>query len=376
MTAPRFLFAALLIFPMALSAQSQQPPPGPTLDFSGVLFANYQYRTDPGPAQSANKFDLDRLYLTFRIPAGDRASVRITTDIFQQTTTGSDSYYRGWMIRAKYAYLQYNYLNGNDWKAYARLGLLQTVFIDHDEQFWPRWISTSPTDRAGYFSSADAGIASTVGLPGKMGEIYTTITNGPGYTSREVDRFKDYAARVTITPWAKNTGSLLKSIALSAWGYKGATASKFVEGGQGQIGTVGSALDRDRWGLHIGNLNPRLTFGAEYATRREQGEVGSNTVASPRNVIDSTGTLLSGYAVVRPFKTRTTKPHPLSLVARYDRVTVNTDSDSAYEVVIGGVIWDLTSRVSASVDYQENNPITGSPITPSRIWFAHFVARF
>ena len=375
MTAPRFLLAAFFILPMTVSAQSQQPPSGPTLDFSGILFANYQYRTDP-VSESANKFDLDRVYLTFRIPAGDRASVRITTDIFQQATEGSDAYYRGWTIRAKYAYLQYNYLNGKDWKAYARVGLLQTVFIDHDEQFWPRWISTSPTDRAGYFSSADAGIANTVSFPKKMGELYATVSNGPGYTSREVDRFKDYAARVTLTPWAKDSNSPLKAVAFSAWGYKGATASKFVDGGPAQVGRVGSALDRDRWGIHVGNLNPRLTLGAEYAARREQGELGSNTVASPRQITDSTGMLLSGYAVVRPFKTGAGRPHPLAVVARYDHVTVNADSDSAYEVVIGGLIWDLTSRLSASVDYQENNPSSGAPITPSRTWFAHFVARF
>jgi hypothetical protein len=375
MTALRLSLAAAFVFPVALSAQTQ-PPPAQTLDFSGILFANYQYRTDPGPSQSANRFDLERAYLTFRIPAGDRASVRVTTDVFQQTTPGNDSYYRGWTVRAKYAYLQYNYLNGSDWKASARIGLLPTVFIEHDEQFWPRWISPSPTERAGYFASADAGISNTVSIPGRMGEIYASVVNGPGYTSREVDRFKDYSARVTLTPWAKYSHSMLRGLAVSAWGYRGATASKFVDGGQGQAGPIGTALDRDRWGLHIGNLNPRITFGIQYASRREQGELGSNTAASPREVVDSTGTLVSGYALVRPFNPGPAKPHPLSLLARYDRVTVNTDSDARYDAIIGGLIWDLNSRVSASLDYQENNPVNGSPVAPSRIWFAHFVARF
>jgi len=376
MTALRVSLAAALLFPIALSAQTQPAPSGPTLDFSGIIFANYQYRTDPGPSQSANKFDLDRAYLTFRMQAGEKASVRITTDIFQQTTSGNDSYYRGWTVRAKYAYLQYNYLNDGDWKANARIGLLPTVFIEHDEQFWPRWISTSPTDRAGYFSSADAGISSTISFPKKMGELYATVANGPGYTSREVDRFKDYSARVTLSPWMNDSRSILRGVAASAWGYKGATASKFVEGGQQQVGAVGNALDRDRWGVHLGSLNPRLTLGLEYAWRREQAELGANTAASPREVVDSTGTLLSGYAIVRPFKSGASRPHPLSLVARYDHVKVNEDSGARYDVIIGGLIWDLNSRVSASLDYQENNPVSGSAIAPSRIWFAHFVARF
>jgi hypothetical protein len=382
----RIAFAAVLAFPLAAAAQATPPsspdtakksaPQVPPLDFSGTLFANYQYRGDAGPAQSSNRFDVERVYLTFRIPAGERTSVRVTTDLFQQTTPGNDSYYRGWTVRAKYAYLQYNYLNGPDWKANARVGLLHTVFIDYDEQYWPRWVALSPTDRAAYFSSADAGIATTLSFPDKLGELYATITNGPGYTSRETDRFKDYAARVTITPWAANTTSMLKAVALTGWIYRGATASKFVDGGTGQIGRVGSALDRNRWGVHVGRIDPRFTFGAEYASRQEEGELGSNTVASPRSVVDSTGALVSGYGVLRPFNGEAGKPHPLSLIARYDRVTTNTDKDSRYNVFIGGAAWDLSSKASMSLDYQANEPVSGSPIARSHTWFAHFVARF
>src|SRR6478672_2908281 len=184
-TTRRFCIAAALVLaPLSLHAQTtsqpakdsaQAKPPAatvPPLDFSGTLFANFQYRGDKGPAKGSNKFDVERVYLTFRMPAGEKTSIRVTTDLFQQTATGSDAFYRGWVLRAKYAYLQYNYLNGTDWNTLARIGLLHTVFIDHEEQFWPRWISTTPTERAGYFSSADAGLATTVTLPHKSGEFY------------------------------------------------------------------------------------------------------------------------------------------------------------------------------------------------------------
>ena len=201
----------MLAFPLAAAAQATPPsspdtakksaPQVPPLDFSGTLFANYQYRGDAGPAQSSNRFDVERVYLTFRIPAGERTSVRVTTDLYQQTTPGSDSYYRGWTVRAKYAYLQYNYLNGPDWKANARVGLLHTVFIDYDEQYWPRWVALSPTDRAAYFSSADAGIATTLSFPDKLGELYATITIvsqsrvRPGFTGRG-----EVAIELTLPP--------------------------------------------------------------------------------------------------------------------------------------------------------------------------------
>jgi len=338
------VLAPLLLFPAILSAQSypatpvrdstrdsaktKQPSPPPPLDFSGILFANFQYRGDKGPAKASNKFDVERVYLTFRMPVGKRTSVRVTADVFQQATTPNDTYYRGWVFRAKYAYLQYNYLDGSDWKALARFGLLHTVFIDHDEQFWPRWISATPTERAGYFSSADAGLATSVTLPGKIGELYATVTNGPGYTSRETDRFKDYAARLTLTPWADDPSSPLKAVAVSGWYYKGAVASKFVTAGPGEFGPIGSGLDRDRWGIHAATNDPRLTLGAEYARRDEEGESGLNTVAARRTVTDSTGNLVAGYAIVRPLAfTSGGTASPLSLVARFDRVTTSSSPE-------------------------------------------------
>lgn len=359
----------------AASARDSTAPRAPAIDFSGIVFANYQYRGESA-ARSANKFDVERAYLTFRMPAGERASVRITTDVYQQTSSGSDAYYRGWSLRAKYAYLQYNYLTGKSWRGSARLGLLHNVVIEHDETFWPRWISTSTADRAGFFSSADAGIANTVSVPGGKGEIYSTITNGPGYTSREVDRFKDFASRVTLRPWSADSASILRSVALSAWAYKGAIASRFVNGGIGQSGAIGDGLKRDRWGVHVGSATQRLVAVAQYASRTDEGEDGLNTSVSPRAVVDSTGTIISAYAIARPIAGTKSKPHPLSLLARIDRVTTNTDTDAAYDLIVGGVIWDLTTRLSASLDYQEVSLREGTPIVPTRTWFAHFVARF
>lgn len=364
--------------PRDTAAKPVAKPAGPAIppiDFSGIIFANYQYRGDDA-AQSANRFDVERAYLTFRMPAGDRTSVRITTDIYQQQSSGSDAYYRGWSVRMKYAYLQYNYLTPPGVSANARLGMLHTVFIEHDEKFWPRWLATSPTDRNGYLSSADMGLANTVTLPGNRGEIYSTITNGPGYISRETDRFKDFATRVTIAPWASNSGNPLRSLALTGWAYKGAVASRFVNGGTGQVGSVGESLKRDRWGVHAGFAAPWISGGAQYAERIEEGEDGLNTSASPRSVTDSTGSLASVYAIFRPFARVRTDSHPFAVVARLDRVTTNTDSNAAYDFIVAGLIWDFSKRASIALDYQEVSPVEGRPIAPARTWFAHFVARF
>src|SRR4051812_30674207 len=268
---------AALILPFAISAQQPTPAdttkpasppvapaPAPTttvsipVDFSGVLYANYQYRGERGPSKSQNKFDLERAYLTFRMPAGDRASIRVTLDVFQQGTTPNDAFYRGWVIRAKYAYLQYDLIKSASWNANIRGGLLHNVVIDHIESFWHRWISQSPVERAGFFASSDAGVATLWTLPNKIGEFYATIVNGPGYTSREIDRFKDYAARLSITPLSASSNKIIKTFTLTGWTYVGAVSSIFVNGGFGQVGTVGNSLPRTRAGVFAGFRDPRF----------------------------------------------------------------------------------------------------------------------
>lgn len=359
-------------------ADSTKPaaPAAPKLDLSGVVFANYQYRTNRGASRGANKFDLERVYLTLRMPAGERASVRITTDVFQQPQSGNDSYYRGWTIRAKYAYLQYDYLKRGTARGAARFGLVHNVFIEHDETYWPRWISTVATDRHGYFSSADAGLASAITLPRKLGEVYAAITNGPGYTSREVDRFKDYGARLTLTPFASRADGLLGSLALTAWSYQGSTASRFAAGGAGQLGPVGSSLQRDRWGVFAAVKNPALTIAAQYAARKDEGETGSNTIADQRAVVDSAGHLVSAYAIARPFASLAGAARSISLVGRVDRVTTNRALRQQHTLVIGGVAIDLTKAASLSLDYQEQLPRDGGPASPSKTVFLHLIARF
>jgi hypothetical protein len=372
----RFALIAALAVPLAAGGQAASSTP-PALNFSGILLANFQYRGDQGPQKAQNKFDVERVYLTFRMPAGDRGSIRITTDLFQQTTSGSDSFYKGWVLRAKYAYFQYDYLKNASWAGVARAGLIHTVVIDHVETFWPRWISTTPVERNGFFSSADAGVGTLVTLPGKWGEAYATITNGPGYTSRETDRFKDYAARLSLTPFTASDARLLKTFTMTGWVYRGAIASKFVSGGTGQIGPAGSGLDRNRAGVFLGIRDPRLVLGGDFATRTDGGETGANTVASPRAEVDSSGRLIAGFAVLRPLHFSDLKAaSPLGFVARWDRFKPNTNTAAYANTIIGGILWDLNARSSVSLDYQEQTPHWGPVVAPSKTYFLHLVANF
>lgn len=363
--------------------QSAAPAPAPpALNFSGVIFANYQYHGEAAN-RAQNRFEVERAYLNFRLAAGKRASVRVTTDVYQQTSSANnaDAFYRGWVIRAKYAYLQYDYIqpkNTAGFGAVARFGLIHNMFIDHEESVWLRWLSTVPVDRAGYFSSSDAGLSTILTFPNKVGELYAAVFNGPSYTSREVDRFKDYGARLTFTPLGKSGLTYLRTFAIDGWVYRGTTASRFVNGGVGQVGPVGEGLDRNRWGVFAGIKDPRLVIGADYAQRNDEGEGASlNTPASPRLVTDSTGRLFSAYTYIKPFLIADAKsPIPLGIVARWDNVKPNTSSDGHYNLVIAGLTWDLSKQTAIALDYQEQTPKGTTAVAPIRVYYLHIVANF
>jgi hypothetical protein len=273
----------------------------------------------------------------------------------------------------------------------GRIGILQNVIIEQLENFWPRYLSQAPTERAGYFSSADVGLATLVTLPNKWGEVYANIVNGPGYTARERDRFKDFAIRLTLTPLLNGpASSLLQTFTISAWGYKGALASSFVNGGPGQVGAVGESLDRSRAGVFVGIRDPRLVLGGELAQRHDGGETGLNTPVSPRGVTTTTGRLLSGIAVVRPFAfVNDSGKSPFGLVGRYDRITptVSTTgfatapaSSNAYHTLIAGMFLDISQKAQLALDYQEslasNNGVSAAPPNQSKGYYAHFVVNF
>lgn len=369
----------LLLAPATLLSQNQT-----SLDFSGVLFGNFQYRTDAAArattgGKPSNKFDIGRAYLNFRMPAGDKGSIRITTDVYQQTGAAA-AYYAGWAIRLKYGYFQYDLTKSlagiEGLAAAARIGMLQTVIIEHIETFWPRWMGNSPVETHGFFASSDVGASGLFTLPNRYGEVYTTIVNGNGYTSIETDRFKDFAGRFSLTPFGRDSG-FLRTFTITPWYSKGWSASGFVNGGAGQVGPVPDGLQKDRRGVFLGVRDRRLTGGVDFAQRLEGVESGLNTVASPRAVRDRTSRLLSGFAFVRPLEiVNVSKRSRLSLWGRYDEFDLDDTNTAMNQLWWGGVMWDLNQRAILSLDFQEVKAKGGSTATPINSLFLHWVVTY
>jgi hypothetical protein len=362
------------------SKKPDAPPPAPAaakpatpgLDFSAWVFGDFQYQTDDAAkaangGSSPNKFDIGRAYLTFKGPLGDRASYRVTTDIKQGG--GTDSY-KGWFVRLKYAFLQYDYMkpNADGASAFARLGVLHTVVIDHEENFWPRFMAQTALEKNGFFSSADLGISTGITLPNKLGEIYADVVNGTGYDNPENNKYKDFQARVTLTPLAKST-SILKTLTISPWYSYGGNASVFLNSATSPIT---DRLKKDRYGIFVGNRDRRLTFGGEYAERKD-GADGNTTDVTLDQIVSTTGQLYDAFVIVRPLEfTQPDTKQSFGALVRYDHWKPNKDVDGYAQFLVAGVFWEPTRKVTLALDYQGQTPRNGLSGAKAESWFLHW----
>ena len=368
-----------LVFP-AFTLVAQTTVTVPPLDFSGVLFGNFQWRTDDAAklttgGKPLSKFDIGRAYLNFRMQAGERGSIRVTTDIFNQTPS---TYYNGWTVRLKYGYFQYDFTRNlagvQGLGAVGRIGMLHTVVVEHIEAFWPRYLNQTADEIYFNWSSADVGAASLITLPKRHGEVYVTVVNGSNYSSGESDRFKDYAARVTLTPFANDSG-FFRTLTISPWYSMGQVASAFVLAPN----AISEGLQRDRRGLFVGLRERRLTGGAEFSQRVDDVE----TAPPARTVTNRTGNLVSGFALVRPLEfTNARKRSPWGLLGRFDSFKLNkslpaSGANPDNKLVVLGAFYDLNARTTFALDYQELKANIGTTnVFPTKTLFLHWQANF
>jgi len=382
------LAAHSLLLSSALLAQEntpQSPPPDPApppppaqssplpFAFSGVLYLNYQYG-GPTNNQSQNRFDVDRAYLNFRASAGSRDSIRVTLDVFQQRDAALDDFYAGWAVRIKYAFLNHQFVSGPSTatRVYGRIGILQTVIVEKEEQYWNRGLSQASVEQAGYFNSADAGAAATITLPNRLGEVYATIVNGNGYVSRETDRFKDFQARVSISPWANSNG-VLRGLEFSPWVSFGGRASSFVAG-QGTLAPVTAMQQKDRYGFFTGYRNSRLVAGLQLGRKVDVAETADTTVDASPTARTVTGNLISSFAFWRPLGPATRSPW--TVLYRFDHVKPDDTNEGTQRRYIVGTSWDFSSRTSVTFDVQSVAFKNGLAGTNTRTYFLHFIANF
>jgi len=339
-----------------------QPAPAPAaatatvsvpVEFSGLLFPQFIYGGAKGNGtRSANQFQLERAYLTAKAKIGDRTTLRLTSDIYRP---GGNA---GYTMRAKYAYVQYDYWTNHEGflgtNAQVRLGMQQTILNETEESFWPRYVAKIAAERAGLFSSADLGASTTLSFGNGMGELFAEVANGPGYATSENDRFKDYSARLTLTPFGS---TLAKGLVVAPWYYKGTVAS---------VLRPSDGRKHDRAGIFAGYKAPSFMVGGDYESSTNETERATPTGIATE---DRSGKVLSAYTQLKPFAMMSaTGSKAWGVLLRWDDVT----SDAGYvpnngdfpvakgKFIVAGITHDVNSKLSWALDFQQQSP-NGAP---------------
>lgn len=359
-TIAAFILAAVPAVAVAQQTPTQPASPAPTsttvtmpIEFSGLLFPQFIYGGAKGNGtRSANQFQLERAYLTAKAKIGDRTSIRLTSDIYRPGGNG------GYTMRAKYAFVQYDYwTNGEGFmgtNAQVRVGMQQTILNETEESFWPRYVAKIAAERAGYFSSADLGISNTLSFGKGMGELFTEVTNGPGYATPENDRFKDYSARVTLTPFGS---TLAHGLVVAPWYYKGTVASAL---------RPSDGRKRDRAGVFAGYKAPSFMVGGDY-----ESSTNENERAAPTGIVteDRSGHIVSAYTQLKPLAMMSaTGSKTWGILLRWDNVSGDTGylpSNGDFPVrkgkfIVAGITHDVNSKLSWALDFQQQSP-NGAP---------------
>ena len=372
--------AVLAIVALPAVATAQQPAPQPAapttttvslpIEFSGLLLPQFIYGGPKGNGtRSANQFQLERAYLTAKAKIGDRTSIRLTSDIYRP---GGNA---GYTIRAKYAFVQYDYWTNHEglfgMNAQTRLGMQQTILNETEESFWPRYVAKIAAERAGFFSSADLGLSTTLSFGNGLGELFAEVANGPGYATPENDRFKDYSARLTLTPFGS---TLAQGLVVAPWYYKGTVASAL---------RPSDGRKRDRAGVFAGFKAPAFLIGGDYESSTNETErVTPSGIATD----DHSGTVVSAYTHLKPLAMMSaTGSKAWGILLRWDNVTGETGyvpNNGDFPVlkgkfIVAGLTHDVNSKLSWSLDWQQQSPQgAAAPALDLRTYNLHVSAAF
>ncbi|HLP18083.1 MAG TPA: hypothetical protein VK470_17630 [Bacteroidota bacterium] len=336
------------------AAQAAVPKSQP-VSVSGMVYSYYTYSMDGVEGKDANRFDLDRLYLTAKSQLFDGGKFQFTTDVYRNTVPGS--YYNGLGIRVKYGFLDLALAGPLSLK----FGMIPTHWAGFIDQYWKyRGVSATIVDRQSYFSSADLGASLTYALPGKFGELSLYVLNGSGYTNPESNRFKDAAVRLNVAPFPESPG--LKALTIAGYAYKGAAVS-----------AASTALKRDRIGGMVSYSTSLMSATGEYHVRKD-------ALTSPDTITTGNGMSIFGE-VKAPFELLQNK---FSLVWRVDIIDPNLDKgDDRQRLAILGLSYKMNDRVNFVADYQGTKAESdlfkrpdGEKTDADKRWFLHLIVTY
>jgi Phosphate-selective porin O and P len=266
---------AMLLLAASTLAQSAPPDDNPSWKIGALLFADYTY----ADATSTGAFNVSRAYINVTGQLNHWIGYRITPDIARETGSGS-SLNGSEDFRLKYAYAQFSL---DDWTtkgSWVRFGVTQTPLIDYEETLYRyRFEGPTYTDREGFLTASDAGIAGHWSFPGNYGDVHAGYYNGEGYNHIETNNEKALQVRATVRPLPAS--AMLKGLRVTGFYdddhyVRGAQRTRAVGQVTYESARVNAGLDtlraHDRdanargWSVWV---NPKLVRGWELLLRHD-----------------------------------------------------------------------------------------------------------
>lgn len=170
------------------------------LSVSGTAYLRYGYDVT-GPTRNFNEFNINRIYLRFDTQLWNHGSVRYTLEGGDLREEGAR---QPFAVVSKHFYLEVRDLLYQ--RSYLRVGLADLPWVAYEEGLWGyRVQGTVFTDRQGYLSSTDLGIAVGGAFPAR-GSWQVSLVNGETWTGREKGKHKDGHGRLSVYPLAGRGG--------------------------------------------------------------------------------------------------------------------------------------------------------------------------
>lgn len=171
------------------------------LSVSGTAYLRYGYELADA-AGDFNEFNLNRIYLRFDTRLWDKGSVRYTLEGGDLREEGAR---QPFAVLSKHFYLEVrDVLHKN---SFLRFGLADLPWVAYEEGLWGyRVQGTVFTDRQGYLSSTDLGVAAGGSFTKSYGSWQVHLVNGETWTGREKGKHKDVHGRLSLYPLAGAAG--------------------------------------------------------------------------------------------------------------------------------------------------------------------------
>ena len=293
---PRFRFIAVVAVSLIATAASAQVTPAagyappddtPSFKIGATIYGDYTYFQSPtakdadGNNIHNSSINISRAYVNVTGNLNHRIAFRITPDVSRETGTGP-SLTGSQIYRLKYAFGQFNLDDWTTHGSWVRFGVQQTPYVDYSEGIYRyRFQGTIFAEREGFLSSSDAGLTGHWNLPGNYGDIHGGFYNGETYTRAETNNQKAFQLRASVRPMP--LGGMWKGLRLTGF----IVEDHYV-----------SSAKRERFIGQFTFEHPRVNFGADWVSAKDQTSVKNAQVDASGYSLWATPKLVNGWELL------------------------------------------------------------------------------